>query len=142
MRVRGLEKLEELRRRVLRLAGPECARAVTEAVTEEMDAQVRACFAQARDPYGVAWKPRKQPTGSWPLLYKTGEGFSSIKVDSARGGLGSVRIVMLRHMQLQNDGTGLIPARAFTPHGGRLGPIWGPALRHAAIAAMREVLDV
>lgn len=138
--VGGLKSLEALRKRILRLAGPECARTVTEAVTEEMDRQVRACFAEARDPNGVRWKPRKPPTGGWPLLYKTGEGYSSIRVESTRGGFGSIRIRMLKHMVFQNNGTDTIEARSFTPTGGRLGLIWGPAIKRAAAGALREIL--
>ncbi len=42
--------------------------------------ELKLLWAKEKDPHGKAWERRQQPTGSWPVLYKTGELQSSAKI--------------------------------------------------------------
>lgn len=139
MKVRGLDKLAAVRARLLRMAGPEGAAIYTEAVRAAVEEQVFACFAGQRDPSGNPWAARVTPTGSWPLLDRTGEGVSSVRVESARGGVNSIRVLSLPYMKFHVTGTERMVARPFVPRRG-LGPIWRPAIFRAAREAMKKVL--
>mgnify|MGYP003642970354 FL=1 len=47
-------------------------------LTKVVDEYNRKSWSEQRDPVtNKSWAPRKQPTGSWPLLNKTGKMFGS-----------------------------------------------------------------
>lgn len=51
-------------------------------------------WSRERDPQtGSGWAPRKQPTGSWPILRRTGEMQDRTKIKPAGVGLFSARTV-------------------------------------------------
>lgn len=70
------------------------------------------CFKEQRDPYGVPWAKRVEPTGLWKLLDKTGAGIDSITSSSRADG---VRVSILSRMKFHQTGTYRMVARKYFP---------------------------
>ena len=68
-----------------------------------------------------AWEPRKQPTGSWPILKKSGKMFGSTKFKSAGVMLFSAR-TRADYGKFHQYGTSKMPKRRWLGIGGELTP--------------------
>lgn len=76
---------------------------------EEYDKRMQRSF---RDPVTLKkWQPRKQPTGTWPLLRKTGEMEDSARYYTRPGDIGKFYVGTVYYGPYQQYGTKNMPAR-------------------------------
>lgn len=59
----------------------------------ELLRELKSLWKKERDPDGNPWKPRRQPTGSWPILYKTGKLQKTAEVSISKNGSMFARVV-------------------------------------------------
>lgn len=127
-----------LRQRLRRIADGGAMKVFTQIAASAIHREATACFTGQRDPYGRAWPARKPPTGTWPLLDKSGAGINSMRVRALSR---SVKATLLWHMGFHQGGTRRLPLRRFLPtQAFGLGPFFGPALARVSGEVAREVL--
>ncbi len=79
-------------------------------------------WADANDPVtGTPWAPRKQPTGAWPLLKKTGKMFGTTKISSGKDPF-SFKARTTDYGKFHQYGTSKMPQRRWLGIGGKLTP--------------------
>lgn len=133
-------RLGQLRQRLETLGRAEGLRPIIGELTSEAMRLVVEGFVEERDPYGNKWDPRKQPTGTWNLLDKSGQGIDQLR---ARGTSTSIRFTTLAYMKYHLSGTHRMVARPWLPtQSGTLGPIWGEAFNRIAAKRIRERLGI
>lgn len=81
-------------------------------VAPVVEALMDETFDQRRAPDGSAWAPRKPPTGSWPLLERTGRMRRSRRV---RPGVGAVEAAVDGPAEHHQRGTRFMVARKILP---------------------------
>jgi hypothetical protein len=107
-------RLRELQRGEIRRAA---SRAIEQAVTELIQNQ----FDERRAPDGTPWAPRKPPTGTWPLLEKTGKMRRGFKVIASASQL---KVLQSQpYLKFHQEGTSRMVARPVVP-GANLTPEW------------------
>ena len=73
----------------------------------------RSSWGAQKDPVtGEKWKKRKQPTGSWPLLNKTGKMFGSTKFKSGENPMSFIAKTT-SYAKFHQSGTSKMPQRRF-----------------------------
>ena len=73
----------------------------------------RSSWGAQKDPVtGDRWKKRKQPTGSWPLLNKTGKMFGSTKFRSGKDPMSFIAKTT-DYAKFHQSGTSKMPQRRF-----------------------------
>ena len=65
-------RFDPLAERLRRLQGGLPRKAAAGAIRDELELLIDEQFDRRAAPDGTPWAPRKQPTGRWPLLEKTG----------------------------------------------------------------------
>ena len=105
--------------------------AVAEGATKVLDEE----FQSQSNPSGSPWAARVPPTGSWPILHKTGAMEASRTVTP---GAGFVDIAYDTPAEFHQRGTSRMVAREILP-GGALTPRWQVALDDAAKRKLQEL---
>lgn len=59
---------------------------------KELLKELKKLWKRERDPEGNPWQKRKQPTGTWPILYKTGKLQKTSEVYISKNGSMSARV--------------------------------------------------
>ena len=73
----------------------------------------RSSWGEQKDPVtGSKWEKRKEPTGSWPLLKKTGKMFGSTKFKSGKDPM-SFLAKTVDYGKYHQKGTSRMPQRRF-----------------------------
>ena len=73
----------------------------------------RSSWGEQKDPVtGSKWAKRKEPTGSWPLLNKTGKMFGSTKFKSGKDPM-SFMAKTTDYAKFHQSGTSKMPQRRF-----------------------------
>jgi hypothetical protein len=88
---------------------------LVDAVAVAVDLSLAEEFNTQSDPSGSPWKPRKQPTGSWPLLRKTGVMARSSRIVKGRN---YVDVSVEEPADYHQGGTSRMVARRILPGGG------------------------
>ena len=72
--------------------------------------ELKLLWKKEKDPDGNPWKPRKDPTGTWPILYKTGKLQKTAEVFISKNGSMTAKVVPygVKHQ----FGFGRLPQRA------------------------------
>ncbi len=80
----------------------------------------RESWGAQKDPVNdKKWAPRKQPTGAWPLLKKTGKMFGSTKFKSGKDPM-SFMAKTVDYGKFHQKGTSKMPQRRWLGIGGRV----------------------
>lgn len=80
----------------------------------------RSSWSEQKDPVsGSKWTPRKQPTGSWPLLKKTGKMFGSTKFKSGKDPLSFIAKTV-DYGKFHQQGTSKMPQRRWLGIGSKV----------------------
>jgi phage gpG-like protein len=104
----GPRRLRELQRGDIRRAA---ATAIEAALTNLVDER----FQDRAAPNGTPWAPRKPPTGSWPILEKTGRMRRSFKVVATAA---QVKVLNdTEYLKFHQTGTSKMVARPVLPTG-------------------------
>ena len=101
-------RLRELKRGDIRAAAARGAVAALENLIDER-------FEARADPSGSPWAPRKPPTGSWPILERTGKMRRGFKVIATAA---QMKVLNDRpYLQYHQTGTSRMVARPVLPNG-------------------------
>ena len=120
-------RLRELKRGDVRRAAAQGAKAALENLIDER-------FEERAAPGGTPWAPRKPPTGTWPILEKTGRMRRSFKVVAT-----SAQLKVLNdteYLKFHQTGTSRMVARPVLPNG-EMSPEWERRID----AAMSDAID-
>lgn len=129
--------INELIAHLQSLPGAEVVRRVGAKIANAAHAECVRGFVEQRDPYGQRWAPRKQPTGAWPLLDKTGAGLNGL---TARC-IGRLVVVRIRgYFRFHQNGTRYMAARKIFPEPGRGLGSWSEPINAAARDAVSELM--
>jgi phage gpG-like protein len=120
-----------------KLAGAEVQDAIANKVATAAHEECLRGFIEQRDPYGVAWAPRKG-RGNWNLLDKTGKGLNSLTADVSRG---SARLKIVGYFRFHQSGTSRMVARKIFPDEARGLGTWAEPVRAASVDAVRELVN-
>jgi hypothetical protein len=101
--------------------------AVEEAIAEE--------FSERRDPDGKAWRARKAPTGSWPLLRKTGAMYGGRRIEPTADGC---VVTFSGPAKYHQSGTRRMVARRILPDGA--GRYWREKVLEHARRRLAELM--
>ena len=72
----------------------------------------RESWGAQKDPVtGSKWAPRKEPTGSWPLLKKTGKMFGTTKFKSGKDPMSFIARTGANYGKFHQKGTSKMPQR-------------------------------
>ena len=113
-------------------------RLLGEAVAEGGTAAITAEFAQEADPAGNPWARRKPPTGSWPILRKTGRMYGSV---TARPLPSAAEFTVDTPAEFHQGGTRRMVARPLLPKG-KLPEPWRVAIGEAVRERIADRLRV
>lgn len=128
--------LDALVQRLEHLASASVKARILAPVRDALHAECIEGFRAQRDPYGIAWAPRKDKRGTWPLLQKTGTGLDSL---TARV-LGDSVVMRIRgYFLFHQHGTQRMPARMVFPDPASGLGTWSRPLELAAMGAVREL---
>lgn len=123
-------KLRQLASGVVRQAA---AGAIRDTIEEQIDRR----FNERADPDGVPWAPRKEPTGAWPLLEKTGRMRNDYHVAATTTG---VSVTNNRpYAKVHQTGRGNMPARPVLPPDGKLPEEWREEIDAAIKAELERI---
>ena len=134
--------------RLERLGAAEVKAKITSKVRDVMHAECIRGFNEQRDPYGVAWQPRK-PLKGWaamafgllqdnhPLLNKTGAMIRSL---TARATSNGVVMRIIGYAKFHQSGTSKMVARKIFPDPGRGLGLWSEPVHRAAVDAVKEMM--
>lgn len=110
--------------------------AVAGAIRDEIEKMIDSQFDQRRSPEGRPWAPRKPPTGSWPLLQKTGKMRRDYHVVAKTTG---VTVTNNRpYASYHQTGTRYMPARKVAPDGA-LPASWSRPIDAAVATALDKL---
>lgn len=124
-------------RRLERIAASEAKEAIAKKVAAACHKAALDGFNNERSPYGERWVNRIQPTGSWKILDKTGEGINSLK-SWATGTIAKLGI--LSRMKFHQTGTIYMTARKFFPEQARGLGNWTEPVYDAVFDAIRGLM--
>lgn len=113
-------------------------RLLGEAVAEGGEAAITAEFAKEADPAGNPWARRKPPTGSWPILRKTGRMYGSAM---ARPLPSAAEFTVATPAEFHQGGTSRMVARELLPKGTLPEP-WRVAIAEAVRERIADRLRV
>ena len=113
-------------------------RLLGEAVAEGGEAALTAEFAKEADPAGNPWAKRKTPTGSWPILRKTGRMYGSA---TARPLPSAAEFTVDTPAEFHQHGTVRMVARPVLPSGTLPEP-WRVAIAEAVRERIADRLRV
>ncbi len=113
-------------------------RLLGEAVAEGGEAAITAEFAKEADPAGNPWARRKPPTGSWPILRKTGKMYGSV---TARALPSAAEFTVDTPAEFHQGGTSRMVARTVLPKGTLPEP-WRVAIGEAVRERIADRLRV
>jgi hypothetical protein len=127
----GLEAFATRLERGAEAAPTALVEALAEGAVKVLDAE----FASQSNPSGSPWAARVPPTGSWPILHKTGrmEGSRDVTI-----GTGFVSIAYDTPAEFHQRGTSRMVARKILP-GGEATARWMEALDDAAARKLQEL---
>lgn len=128
--------LDAFEARLADVASGGASQPMREAVAKEAEAIVDTEFAGQRDPQGGAWSARVPPTGSWPILDKTGAMKASRKAAPTSTG---ATVTIAAPAQFHQKGTKRMVARPLVPGDAR-SEEWQTRIGDAAAKALREKL--
>jgi phage gpG-like protein len=118
------------------LASGRWRKTVAGAIRDEVEQLIDEQFDRRAAPDGTAWEPRKPPTGTWPLLEKTGRMRRSYHVVATTTG---IRVTNSRdYAGYHQTGTIYMPARKVLPDG-PLPADWRARLDAAIIAELDRI---
>lgn len=120
-------RLRELKRGDIRRAAAVGAVSALENLIDER-------FQDRAAPGGTPWAPRKPPTGTWPILEKTGRMRRSFKVMATSAQLKVLNST--EYLKFHQTGTSRMVARPVLPNG-ELPPDWERRID----AAMSDAID-
>lgn len=95
-------------------------------------------FVEQKNPYGEPWAPRRPPTGTWPILQKTGKGLDSL---TARVAGNRVVLRIRGYFRFHQGGTRYMVARQIFPTQSRGLGSWTQPIATAARDAVRELVE-
>lgn len=111
-------------------------RLLGEAAAEGGEAALASEFAAQKGPEGSPWAKRVPPTGSWPILRKTGRMFGSRTADP---GQSEAVFSMASPAEFHQHGTRRMVARPILPSR-ELPPLWREAIAKAVRARIADRL--
>ena len=112
-------------------------RLLGEAVAEGGEAAITAEFAKEADPAGNPWAKRKPPTGSWPILRKTGRMYGSA---TARPLPSAAEFTVDTPAEFHRHGTSRMVARPVLPQ--FMTDLWREAIAEAVRERIADRLRV
>ena len=112
-------------------------RLLGEAVAEGGEAAITAEFAKEADPAGNPWAKRKPPTGSWPILRKTGRMYGSA---TARPLPSAAEFTVDTPAEFHQHGTSRMVARPVLPQ--FMTDLWREAIAEAVRERIADRLRV
>jgi hypothetical protein len=99
----------------------ELRRVASRAIERSVSELIQNQFDERRAPDGSPWAPRKPPTGTWPLLEKTGKMRRGFKVIASASQL---KVLQSQpYLKFHQEGTSRMVARPVLPGAG-LTPEW------------------
>lgn len=124
-------------RRLRELQRGEIRRAATRAIEQSVSELIQNQFDERRAPDGTPWAPRKQPTGTWPLLEKSKEMRRSFKVIASAS---TLRILNAApYLKFHQEGTSRMVARPVLP-GASLTTEWTDYIDASVAQALERTL--
>lgn len=132
-----MSTINELVQRLERAGAGAVKERILSKVRDALHAEAVRGFVEQRDPYGNAWAPRKDPSGTWPLLDKTGAGINSLTATVAGN---AVRLKIAPYFKFHQSGTGSMVARKVFPEPERGLGTWSEPVHRAAVEAVKELM--
>jgi hypothetical protein len=123
--------------RLQRIAASDVLQRVGSKLADVTHEQAVLGFAEQRDPYGKAWAPRKDKSGSWPILDKTGAGVDGM---TARYVAGRVVLRIAGYFRFHQGGTAVMVARKVFPEPARGLGTWSEPINTAARDAVTALV--
>lgn len=108
-------RYSDIPRRLRELKRGDIRRAASVAVGAAVENLIDEQFEARAAPTGTPWAPRKPPTGSWPLLEKTGRMRKAFKVRATSAQLTVTNST--EYLQYHQSGTSRMVARPVLPEG-------------------------
>lgn len=108
------------------------AGAIRDTVEELIDER----FEDRAAPDGTLWEPRKPPTGTWPILEKSGRMRKSYHVSATTTGVSVTNNT--QYAGFHQTGTSRMPARPVTPNGA-LPSEWRDRIDQAVAAELERI---
>lgn len=121
----------------LELVSEEAPRALVSAMATAAEEVLASEFATESDPSASPWAARVPPTGSWPILTKTGAMKASRSVTEEPS---AIEISLASPANYHQSGTSRMVAREILP-GGKVAPRWTDAMDKACGDKLRAMLE-
>jgi hypothetical protein len=125
-------------RRLRELQRGEIRRAASRAIEQSVSELIQNQFDERRAPDGTPWAPRKQPTGTWPLLEKSRKMRRSFKVMVSASQLKILNAAP--YLKFHQEGTSRMVARPVLPGAG-LTSEWTEYIDVAVEQALARTLE-
>lgn len=126
-----------LPRRLRELKRGDVRRAASKAIVSAVEDLIQNQFDERRAPDGASWAPRKPPTGTWPLLEKTGKMRRGFKVVATSAQLQIHN--SQEYLKYHQNGTAKMQARPVLPGSG-LTPSWQEYIDVSVASALEKAL--
>ena len=125
-------------RRLRELKRGDVRRAASKAIVSAVEDLIQNQFDERRAPNGSAWAPRKPPTGSWPLLERSGAMRRGFKVIATSAQLQIHNST--DYLKYHQNGTAKMVARPVLPGSG-LTPDWQDYIDASVASALEKALS-